>query len=156
MDVRPPRRRLKFREWMGLSVVCCSLLGQGEICRVDPRFATPSSALKTYWEALRAEDVDLVAECFADPEEAIPRPGTVWFLPPSQKITVDGVRYAPGEDGNVVATYEVRFVPCGSTVEMRFITGSELMRVRGEWRIVGIAEDVVWPEWKPWPRVVDI
>lgn len=137
-------------------MVCGCLLGQGEICRIDERYATPSATLNTYWEALREENADAAAQCFADPSAAEPRPGTVWFLPPSDRLEVRAVRYAPGEDGHVVATYEVRFQPTGSNGELSFITGSELERVHGEWRLIGLADEVEWPEWKAFPRPVDI
>ena len=141
---------------MLVSAVCCGLLGQGESFRVDARFSSPGNAIATYWEALRTDDVAVVSECFVSPEQAVPKPGTVWFLPPSRKISVTAVRYAPGEMGKVVATYEVHFQPVGNGEEMRFVTGSELVRVRGEWRIVGPAAQARWPEWKATPLPVDI
>jgi hypothetical protein len=151
-----PRRRPKFRDWMALSMVCGSLLGQGEVCRVDERFTTPSATIVTYWQALRDGNLDEVTDCFADPALAEPRPGMVWFLPPTDELEVHAVRYAPGEDGHVLATYEIRFRPRGSTEELSFITGSELARIRGEWRLVGIADDISWPEWNVPPHPVDI
>jgi hypothetical protein len=150
------RRGLRLRDFVALSMVCGSLLGQGETFKIDERFSTPSATLVTYWESLRSENVDQVAECFADPSTAEPKPGSIWFLPPSDKIEVRAVRYAPGEEGHVVATYEVRFVPRGSTEELSFVTGSELARAHGEWRLVGLADEVDWPEWKPFVRSVDI
>lgn len=150
------RRGLRLRDFLALSMVCGSLLGQGETFQIDERFSTPSATLVTYWDALRREDVDGVAQCFADPSTAEPRPGTVWFLPPSDKIEVRAVRYSPGESGSVVATYEVRFVPRGSTEELSFVTGSELQRANGEWRLIGLADEVDWPEWKPFVQPVDI
>ena len=151
-----PRRAFRWRGWMAVSALCWSLLGQGEICRVDPRFSTPSATLVTYWESLRDEDLGQVAECFADPATALPRPGTVWFLPPSDRLAVDAVRYSPGERDHVIATYEVRFRPRGSAEELKFVTGSELQRVHGEWRIIGLADDTQWPEWRPISRAVDM
>jgi hypothetical protein len=141
---------------MALSAVCWSMLGQGEVCRIDPRFATPSATLQTYWESLRAENVDQAAECFADPAVAVPRPGSVWFLPPSDRLSVAAVRYVPGEANTVIATYEVRFQPRGSDEELRFVTGSELVRVRGEWRLIGLTDESEWPDWEPRPQAVDM
>lgn len=153
--IEAPRRRPRFFSWMAVSAVCWSLLGQGEVYRIDPRFASPSATIHTYWESLRLEDVDQVSQCFADPATAVPRPGTVWFLPPSDRLRIATLRYAPGEDGTVIATYQVRFRPQGTDEEMQFVTGSELIRVRGEWRLIGLA-DSEWPDWERTPRAVDM
>jgi hypothetical protein len=145
-----------MKDWLALSCLCWSVLGQGEICRVDPRFSSPGVTLATYWEALRTNDTETVSQCFVDPAQAVPQPGTVWFLPPSRKLSIQAVRYAPGEAGRVVATYEVRFLAVGASHEMRFIAGTELVRVRREWRVVGPAGEVAWPDWRPTRPRVDI
>jgi len=151
-----PRRRRGLREWAVLSLTCWSLLGQGERCEVDPRFSTPAATLTTYWESLRTDDAEAVEECFADPRQALPFPGMLWFLPPSETVIVGAIRYSAGTCGTVVTTYELRFRPLGSTEEMSVVTGSELVRLHGEWRIARASGEVGMPEWRPIPRRVDI
>jgi hypothetical protein len=137
-------------------VTCWSLLGQGERCQVDTRFSSPGATLTTYWEALRTEDAGTVVQCFADPRVAVPYPGMLWFLPPSESVRVYSVRYTAGEDGAVVATYELRYRPVGKHQEMVVVTGSELVRLHGEWRIARPSADLGLPEWRQVPQRVDI
>ena len=53
-------------------------------------------------------------------------------------------------------SYVVRYRPLGTSVQQAFVTGCELVRQRGEWRIVHSIGDASMPEWKPIPRSVDI
>lgn len=133
-----------------------SLLGQGERCRVDRRFATPSVTLLTYWEAMRANDEGAIGECMLDGPEDQPFAGMLWFMPPSAEIHLDAFRSLPVTGGRVFVTYEVRFRPIGSTDEQLFQTGNELVRRRGEWRIARGLGEASMPEWRSIPRSVDI
>jgi hypothetical protein len=150
------RRRPLWRSWAVLSLTCWGLLGQGERCEVDPRFGTPGATLATYWEALRADDGATVLECFLDPRQAVPFPGMLWFLPPSVSVSVSSIQYSAGDEDALVATYEVRFLPVGAEEEMSAITSSELVRFRGEWRILRAAGEVGLPDWQPIPHRFDI
>ncbi len=131
-------------------------MGQGESNQIDSRFVTPGTTIVTYWDALGRDDVDTVAECFADPSAVVPRPGSVWFLPRTRRLEVRAMRYGAGQTGDLLATYEVRFVAVGSNEELRFVIGSELTRVRGEWRIVGWADDVSLPDFRSNSPPIDI
>jgi hypothetical protein len=132
------------------------MLGQGERYQVDPRFASPNATLATYWEALRANDEGLVVECFDEPANAAPVRGAVWFLPPSQDLVISPPRLVRTGAGRTVANYEVRFRPFGS-LEVHGVTmASELMRVRGEWRIVRALVDSDTPDWAPAAPQADI
>jgi hypothetical protein len=142
----------RFRAWGLLLLACVSLLGQGERLRQDPRFRSPGAALETYWEALRANDVTTVAECFTEPEAAQPFPGMLWFLPPVDSLRVAEVRVVSATSGEIVAAYEVRFTPAGSARAQHFFTTSDLRRVGREWRIVPSPDGLSLPEWKPFPR----
>jgi len=135
-----------------------SLLGQGELCRVDARFVSPSATLTTYWEAMRSGDAEGVWECFVEGRHDLPLPGMLWFLPPIESIELAEFRSLPITAGRVVVTYEVRYVPTGVAEERSFRTGDELVRMRGQWRIArpyGQAS-VPLPEGEPDPRAVDI
>jgi len=141
--------------WIAVLALFFSLLGQGERCEIDPRFGSPGATIATYWEALRSNDTDEVLECFNQPGDALPHPGMLWFLPPTQRLGVYGVRFVPVKVGRLIATYEVRFRPVGMSEDMRFVTSSELVRMRGGWRIVSGAGEVDMPEWRPIPHRVD-
>lgn len=133
-----------------------SLLGQGEVCRVDSRFVSPSATLATFWEALRVGDADAVWECFVEGRHDLPVPGQLWFLPPTDRITLAEFRSLPVTGGRMLVSYEVRYVPRGLDQERSFRTGDELVRLRGQWRIARPLGQASMPEWEPTPRPVDI
>jgi len=141
---------------VALAVSCGGLLGQGERCHVDPRFGTPSATLTTYWEALWSDDEMVAAACFAEPDDAVPVPGSLWFLPPSRALILSDVRLLPVDTGRLVVSYEVRFRPVGSLDEHGFEMASELLRTSGGWRIVRATVGTDLPEWRPIPHRVDI
>jgi hypothetical protein len=148
-------RRPRAREWIAVALVAFSLFGVGERCRVDARLASPGATLRTYWEALRLGDADGAAECLAEEPGDLPFPGMLWFLPEAADLELDGFRSLPVSAGHVLVTYEVRYRPPGETRAQSFQTGSELVRMRGEWRIVRGLGEANMPEWKPRPRTFD-
>lgn len=129
-----PRRR--GRRWGWTVLAALALLGQGERCQVDPRFATPSATLRTYWSALERGNAEDVWECFLEGRNDLPLPGQLWFLPPVESLALADFRSLPVSRGRVLVSYEVRYVPLGFVDERAFRTGDELQRSRGEWRIV--------------------
>jgi hypothetical protein len=132
------------------------LLGQGERCVVDPRFSTPSATLATYWSALRDGDSRTVYETVVRGAEGQPFPGMLWFMPPTREVRLLAFRSLPVSSGRLLVTYEVRFRPIGALQEQSFQTGHELVRVRGEWHIArGLGAESL-PEWRSYPRTVDI
>jgi hypothetical protein len=145
-----------LRLWLVLALGAFSLLGQGERCRVDPRFISPSATLATFWEALRVGDADAVWECFVEGRHDLPVPGQLWFLPPTDRITLAEFRSLPVTAGRVMVTYEVHYVPRGLGEEHSFRTGDELVRMRGQWRITRPLGQASMPDWEPTPRPVDI
>ena len=150
------RRISALRLWLVLAVGSFSVLGQGEQCRVDPRFISPSATLATFWEALRVGDADAVWECFVEGRHDLPVPGQLWFLPPTDRITLAEFRSLPVTAGRVMVTYEVHYVPRGLGEERSFRTGDELVRMRGQWRITRPLGQASMPDWEPTPRPVDI
>lgn len=138
-----------WRTWLVVAVAACTLLGQGERCRVDGRFRSPSATLETYWESLRIGDADQAWECFVEGRHDLPMPGMLWFLPPTEDLWLTGYRSLPVTSGRVMVTYEVHYRPEGTGDERMFKTGSELVRMRGEWRISQPLSEASMPEWKP-------
>lgn len=150
----PARRSDAWLGW-GCALLAFALLGQGERCDVDARFSSPSRTLQTYWRALREGDEATAAECFVEGPHDLPFAGQLWFLPPTQTFDLDEFKSLPVESGRLLVSYDVRFLPVGSPTELRFRTGSELVRMRGEWRIARPLGDASMPEWKPIPHVFD-
>ena len=145
--------------WRGMLLVALgamSLLGQGERYRIDPRFVTPARAIASFWEALRHDDEVAAAECMVEGPHQLPYPGMLWFLPPTTELKISDFRSMPVEHGHVLVTYLVRYRPVGLGTEQGFVSGCELVRQRGEWRIVKPIGEASMPEWNPVPHSVDI
>lgn len=151
VEFQPPR----LRTWLVAGLVAWSLLGLGERCGVDLRLVSPSSTLATYWESLRSGDESSAAECLVDGFRGLPQPGELWFLPPTARLELDAFRSLPVSSGRMMVTYEVRYLPDGSADVQSFRTGNELVRERGEWRILRGLGEASLPEWKPVRRTVD-
>lgn len=153
-DVAAPRRMASGWQWLALVVLALCLLGQGERSTVDLRFATPTSTLFTYWEALRANDEWTLAQCMLDDSEDRPFAGMLWFMPPTRRIHLDHFHTLGVTGGRMVVTYQVRFRPTGTGRDLTFQTSNELVRDHGEWRIArGIGSASI-PEWRAIPRPV--
>jgi hypothetical protein len=148
--------KLGLRNLVMILLASFTLLGQGEKCRVDPRFSSPSATLLTFWEALRAGDAEDVWECFVEGQNDLPLPGMLWFLPPTERLALADFRALPVTSGRVLVRYEVRFVPRGFDEERVFVTGDELVRIRGQWRIARPIGQVSAPIWDSPPQTVDI
>lgn len=149
------RRRLPFRLVAMVILASFTLLGQGERCQVDPRFASPSATLLTFWGAMREGNAEEVWECFVEGRDDLPVPGMLWFLPPTDRISLAEFRALPVTAGHVLVRYEVHFVPRGFEEEHVFVTGDELVRIRGQWRIARPIGEVSAPIWESAPRTVD-
>jgi hypothetical protein len=147
------------RSWRGLLVValaCSSLLGQGERCRLDPRFATPSATLSTYWQALRAGDANTAWECLVEGRDDLPLPGMLWFLPETSQLELEEFRSLPVTRGRIMVSYEVHYVIKDAPDERWFRTADELVRMNGEWRIARPVGEASMPQWETTPGPVDI
>ncbi len=151
-----PRRRIPALHRARVGLAAFALLGQGEPCVVDPRFATPSATLGTYWSALRDNDAPTLAECMEDGRVDQPFLGMLWFMPPTREIRLEEFRSLPVSAGRVLVSYQVRFRPTGAVDEQLFQTGHELVRVRGGWHIARGLGPASLPAWRPIPRSVDI
>lgn len=152
----PMGARLTWRGALMIGLAALSLTGQGERFRVDPRFATPSATISTYWQALRSDDEGEAAECLVDARDELPFPGMLWFLPPTRDLWLEEFRLVQVSSGRVMMSYQVRYRPVGTHLEQSFVTGSELVRQRGEWRIARPLGEASIPDWRPIPRTVDI
>jgi hypothetical protein len=123
---------------------------------VDPRFISPSATLATYWTALRANDLSTVYDCFTVGLHDMPFEGMLWFLPQTAEVRLDGFRSLPVSNGRMMVSYEVHYRGPGASKEESFETGNELVRTRGEWRIVRPLGEASMPEWHAVERSVDI
>lgn len=148
--------RIRWRTLLPVLFASLTLLGQGERVRLDPRFRSPSTTLITYWEALRTGDADMAFDCFVSRRDDQPMPGALWFLPPTDELWLDEFNSLPVTGGRVMVRYEVHYKPRGSGEERMFQTGSELVRVQGQWRIAQPLGQASMPEWKGEPAPVDI
>ncbi len=146
----------RWRGILAVALVSLTLLGQGERSRVNPRFISPSATLQTYWEALRAGDADGAWECLVEGRHELPRPGMLWFLPPTDELTLVGFHSLAVTARRVLVSYEIRYRPAGSGEVRSFRSADELVRMRGEWRIARPIGEASMPEWQPAPRPVDI
>jgi hypothetical protein len=141
---------------MLLLVLCFGVLGQGQRCETDPRFGSPISTLKTYWEALSAGDAETAAQCIEDGSYTGPYPGAVWFMPPTRDLRLEAVQLLPVHRGRVMANYEVHYFAQGIAEELSFRTENHLVQVRGEWRIAPPFGDVSQQQWRPLHRLTPI
>src|SRR5215510_11784750 len=94
-------RRISLRAVVLVLLASLSLLGQGERCRVDTRFSTPSATLQTFWKAMAAGNAEDVWECFVEGRFDLPVPGMLWFLPPTERIALSEFRSLPVASGRV-------------------------------------------------------
>jgi hypothetical protein len=149
-------RQIGRLAWVLIAFATFSLLGQGERCRVDRRFRTPSATLGTYWEAMRANDEEAIGECMLDGPQDQPFAGMLWFMPPTTEVHLEEFHSLPVTGGRVMVSYQVRFRPTGARDDQVFQTGNELVRTHGAWRIARGLGNASMPEWKSIPRPVDI
>lgn len=138
-----------------VAAACLSLLGQGERSRVDPRFVSPSATLTTYWSAMRTGDAMGAWECLVEGRHDLPMPGMLWFLPPTDDLSLDAFHSLPVTHGRILVSYEVRYRPSGTSELRHFRTADELVRMRGEWRIARPLGNASMPAYEPTPRPVD-
>jgi hypothetical protein len=138
-----------------VALASLSLLGQGERSQVDPRFISPSATLRTYWRAMQAGDASSAWECLVEGRHELPQPGMLWFLPPTDELTLDAFNSLPVTGGRILVSYEVRYRPAGVSTMRSFRSADELVRMRGEWRISRPLGRASMPEWQALPRRVD-
>ena len=147
--------RLGWRGWFAVLTVSCSLLGQGERCRIERTYRSPCTTIQAYWEALRAGDAEAAWACFAEGRPDVPMPGAVWFLPSTDDLWLTGYRALPVAPSRMMVSYEVHYRDHRSGEERMFRFGNELVRQRGEWHIAKPIGEASMPEWKPKDRPVD-
>ena len=145
-----------LRRLAAVAAASLVLLGQGERCKVDPRFASPSATLRTYWQALYNGDAETAWSCFVEVRPELPLPGEVWFLPPSDSLKLADFRALPVTNGRVLVRYQVEYVPHGVPEVRSFPSAEEVVRLHGEWRIARRVGEASYPDWTPTSRPVDI
>jgi hypothetical protein len=151
-----PRERVSALSWLLVLTLCFSVLGQGQRCEMDPRFGSPVSTLRTYWEALSAGDAETASECIEDGNYTGPYPGAVWFMPTTRDLRLEEVHSLPVRRGRVMVNYEVHYFALGIAEELSFRTENHLVQVRGEWRIAPPFGNVSQQQWRPLHRLTPI
>ena len=147
---------MSWRGAFAIALFALSLLGQGERYRIDSRLTSPQRTIANFWLALRRDDDVGASQCMVEGQHNLPFPGMLWFLPPTKEFKLSNFKTMPIEGGRVLVTYVVRYIPVGLESEQAFVTSFEMVRTRGEWRIVRPVGEASMPEWKPIPRAVDI
>ena len=142
--------------WIACAFAAYGLLGQGEDCRVDPRFISPGATLATYWTALRDNDLATVYDCFTEGRHDMPFEGMLWFLPQGAELDLAEFRSLPVTGGRVMVSYEVHYRAPGAPRTQQFQTGNELVRTRGEWLIARPLGEASMPEWHSVESPVEI
>jgi hypothetical protein len=131
-----PVCRVGWRGRVLLALALLSLLGQGERLVIDPLLRAPGSALAAYWEAIQLNDVDRLESCAAQPLSDVPFPGMLWSFPATRACWITDIRFVPIESGRLLASYDVHYRPVGHEEEHTLAVVTELVKLRGEWRIV--------------------
>jgi hypothetical protein len=80
----------------------------------------------------------------------------LWFLPPTDELTLQEFRSLPVTRGRILVSYEVQYRPAGTQEVRSFRTADEMVRMRGEWRIARPYGEASMPDWQPTPGPVDI
>lgn len=133
-----------------------SLLGQGERCHINPQLRSPGSAIAFYWEALQLNDSERMAACSLESDASLPFPGMLWAFPNTRELSIEHLRYVPIDADHVVVSYDVVFRPIGGEQDRSLAAMTEVVRVRGEWRVARpLAENGIL-NGQPPPTRVDI
>ena len=151
-----PRERVSALSWLLVLALCFGVLGQGQRCEMDPRFGSPVSTLRTYWQALSSGDAETAAQCIEDGNYTGPYPGSVWFMPTTRDLRLEAVRSLPVHRGRVMVNYEVHYFALGIAEELSFRTESHLVQSHGEWRIAPPFGNVSQQQWRPLHRLTSI
>jgi hypothetical protein len=112
-----------------------SLLGQGERCHVDLQLRSPGLAIAFYWQALQQNDAERVAACSLVSDPSLPFPGMLWAFPNTRALSIEHLRYVPIDADHVVVSYDVVFRPAGGERDRSLAAMTEVVLVRGEWRV---------------------
>ena len=129
------RSAAAWKTWLLLALGAVSLVGQGERCQVDPQLRAPGSAIAFYWQALQSNDAERVAACSLVSDPRLPFPGMLWAFPNTHALAIEHLRYVPIDADYVVVSYDVVYRPVGGEQDQTLAVMTEVVRVRGEWRV---------------------
>ena len=133
-----------------------SLLGQGERSVIDPQLRSPGSAVASYWEGLQLNDPVRIAACTVQDDAMMPFPGMLWSFPNTHALWLEKLRYVPVDADEVVVSYEVHYKPVGGEEERSLKVMTNVLRVRGEWRVAQPFAETGLLDGRPLPTRVDI
>jgi hypothetical protein len=132
---------------LALSVLALVFLLSGERPPSDPRFASPATTVNTFWRALAEDTPGAALECFVE-VGATPSSRRLMRLPALARLELRRVTVTPKGTDRALVRYEIHYRVRGARQGGAFATGDELLRVRGQWRIVR-------PVWVPGSRLQD-
>jgi hypothetical protein len=107
----------------------------GERPPTDPRFSSPAFAVRAFWQAVLEESPAEALECFAgaggDPDAA-----RRLRIPPLAAMELRALQVKTLGTGRAVVQYQVHYRTRGSRQAGAFAAADEVVRVRGQWRIL--------------------
>lgn len=124
-----------------------TLLSFHEPSHLDPRFDSPEALLKTYWAAVGEQDAETSAACYQDPAVAWPVVGQLFFLPPSQQVSICSLSGRFRSDDQAIFRYVVQVVSADQSDTLCFKVETNLVRTPAGWRIWE-HEEFHLPNWK--------
>ena len=150
------RRAASWKVGFLLALGAVSLIGQGERCHVDPQLRSPGSSIASYWQALQLNDAERVAACSLVSDPRYPFPGMLWSFPNTHSLAIKHLRYVPIDADHVIVSYDVVFRPVGGEQDQTLAVMTEVVRVRGEWRVARPLSETGILNGMPPPTRVDI
>lgn len=106
----------------------------GEKPPTDPRFTSPALTVRAFWRAVLEESPDAALECFVGPG-AGSGAGRL-RLPALDAMELRAVRVKALGTGRALVQYQVHYRARGARHGGAFAAADEVVRVRGQWRIL--------------------
>ena len=107
----------------------------GERPPSDPRFSSPAFAVRAFWQAVLDESPAEALECFAGAGGG-PDATRLLRIPPLAAMELRALQVRSVGTGRAVVQYQVHYRTRGSRQAGAFAAADEVVRVRGQWRIL--------------------
>jgi hypothetical protein len=127
--------QLRSRFLLAGSVVALVLALTGERPPTDPRFASPALTVRAFWRAVLEASPGGALECFVG-TGAGPDADRLLRIPALAEMELRAVRVQPLGTGRALVQYQVHYRARGSRRPGAFAAADEVVRVRGQWRIL--------------------
>jgi hypothetical protein len=120
---------------LAAAVVALVLGLTGERPPTDPRFASPALTVRAFWRAVLEESPGEALECFVGTGGGANASRLV-LLPALTAMELRAVQVKSLGTGRALVQYQVHYRARGSRQGGAFAAADEVVRVRGEWRIL--------------------